>query len=63
MNYLVLMRHGQSEWNKQNLFTGFKDVDLTEEGIAEAHKAGPLEARGRARFVEQVVEVEGRAAR
>ena len=40
MNYLVLMRHGQSEWNKQNLFTGFKDVDLTEEGIAEAHKAG-----------------------
>lgn len=40
MNYLVLMRHGQSEWNKQNLFTGFKDVDLTEEGVAEAHKAG-----------------------
>jgi 2,3-bisphosphoglycerate-dependent phosphoglycerate mutase len=40
MSNLVLMRHGQSEWNKQNLFTGFKDVDLTEEGRQEAHKAG-----------------------
>ena len=39
-NYLVIMRHGESEWNKLNLFTGFKDVDLTEDGIKEAHKAG-----------------------
>ncbi len=37
---LVLCRHGQSEWNLKNLFTGWKDVDLTEQGIAEARKAG-----------------------
>ena len=37
---LVLVRHGQSEWNLKNLFTGWKDVDLTEKGIAEAHAAG-----------------------
>ena len=37
---LVLVRHGQSEWNKKNLFTGWKDVDLTEQGIAEARSAG-----------------------
>ena len=33
---LVLVRHGQSEWNLKNLFTGWKDPDLTEKGIAEA---------------------------
>src|SRR5262245_10754700 len=37
---LVLVRHGQSEWNLKNLFTGWKDVDLTEKGIAEAKAAG-----------------------
>ncbi|MEL6736366.1 MAG: 2,3-bisphosphoglycerate-dependent phosphoglycerate mutase [Pseudomonadota bacterium] len=37
---LVLVRHGQSEWNKQNLFTGWKDPDLTEQGVAEAIEAG-----------------------
>ncbi|MET3560750.1 2,3-bisphosphoglycerate-dependent phosphoglycerate mutase [Bartonella japonica] len=37
---LVLIRHGQSEWNLQNLFTGWKDPDLTEEGHAEAIAAG-----------------------
>jgi 2,3-bisphosphoglycerate-dependent phosphoglycerate mutase len=37
---LVLVRHGQSEWNLKNLFTGWKDVDLTELGIAEARSAG-----------------------
>jgi len=42
MNYLVLLRHGQSEWNLQNRFTGFKDVDLTEKGIEEAIEAGKL---------------------
>ncbi len=40
MNYLVLLRHGQSDWNLQNRFTGFKDVDLTELGIEEAKGAG-----------------------
>ncbi len=37
---LVLVRHGQSEWNLKNLFTGWTDVDLTERGIAEARLAG-----------------------
>ena len=39
-NYLVLMRHGQSQWNLENRFTGFKDVDLTEQGRAEAVQSG-----------------------
>jgi 2,3-bisphosphoglycerate-dependent phosphoglycerate mutase len=44
---LVLVRHGQSEWNLKNLFTGWKDVDLTEQGVAEAKKAGArLKAEG-----------------
>ncbi|WP_099222043.1 2,3-diphosphoglycerate-dependent phosphoglycerate mutase [Listeria costaricensis] len=37
---LVLIRHGQSEWNKLNLFTGWHDVDLSEEGVVEAQTAG-----------------------
>jgi len=37
---LVLCRHGQSDWNLKNLFTGWEDVDLTEKGIAEARRAG-----------------------
>ena len=44
---LVLVRHGQSEWNLKNLFTGWRDVDLTEQGVAEAKEAGrKLKARG-----------------
>src|SRR5271167_2746362 len=44
---LVLVRHGQSEWNLKNLFTGWKDPDLTEKGIAEAKDAGrELKAQG-----------------
>jgi 2,3-bisphosphoglycerate-dependent phosphoglycerate mutase len=44
---LVLVRHGQSEWNLKNLFTGWKDVDLTEKGIEEARIAGrKLKAQG-----------------
>jgi 2,3-bisphosphoglycerate-dependent phosphoglycerate mutase len=44
---LVLVRHGQSEWNLKNLFTGWRDVDLTEAGIAEARAAGrKLKAQG-----------------
>jgi 2,3-bisphosphoglycerate-dependent phosphoglycerate mutase len=41
-NVLVLVRHGESEWNKLNLFTGWKDPGLTEKGIAEAKTAGRL---------------------
>jgi 2,3-bisphosphoglycerate-dependent phosphoglycerate mutase len=44
---LVLVRHGQSEWNLKNLFTGWRDVDLTEKGIEEAGAAGrKLKAQG-----------------
>lgn len=39
---LVLIRHGESIWNKENIFTGWTDSDLSENGIAEAHKAGKL---------------------
>lgn len=44
---LVLVRHGESDWNKKNLFTGWRDVDLTETGVAEARAAGrKLKAQG-----------------
>ena len=44
---LVLVRHGQSEWNLKNLFTGWRDVDLTEVGVGEAREAGrKLKAQG-----------------
>ena len=39
---LVLLRHGESTWNKENRFTGWTDVDLSEKGIIEAHDAGVL---------------------
>tara|TARA_B100000902_G_scaffold325552_1_gene320257 strand:- start:4877 stop:5590 length:714 start_codon:yes stop_codon:yes gene_type:complete len=42
MSYLILIRHGQSLWNLQNRFTGWVDVDLTENGKLEAKKAGNL---------------------
>ena len=42
MNKLVLLRHGQSQWNLENRFTGWKDVPLTEKGIKEANNAGLL---------------------
>ena len=40
MKKLVLIRHGESEWNKLNLFTGWMDVDLSEKGVEEAKLAG-----------------------
>ena len=39
---LVLLRHGESEWNAKNLFTGWVDVPLTDKGIAEAERGGRL---------------------
>ena len=42
MKQLILIRHGESEWNKLNLFTGWTDVDLTEAGRKEAYEAGKL---------------------
>jgi 2,3-bisphosphoglycerate-dependent phosphoglycerate mutase len=44
---LVLVRHGQSDWNLKNLFTGWRDIDLTEQGVKEAREAGrKLKAQG-----------------
>jgi 2,3-bisphosphoglycerate-dependent phosphoglycerate mutase len=42
MKTLVLLRHGQSIWNKENLFTGWADVGLTEQGVTEARSAGQI---------------------
>ena len=42
MYKIVLLRHGESTWNKENRFTGWTDVDLTEQGVAEARAAGKL---------------------
>ena len=42
MSFLILVRHGQSTWNLENKFTGWVDVDLTEQGKLEAEKAGSL---------------------
>ena len=40
MKKLILIRHGESEWNKLNLFTGWTNVDLSEKGVQEAIEAG-----------------------
>ena len=42
MYKVVLLRHGFSTWNKENRFTGWKDVDLADQGVDEAHEAGRL---------------------
>ena len=42
MNHLIITRHGQSQWNLENRFTGWWDVDVTEKGAAEAWAAGEL---------------------
>ncbi|MBN2446853.1 MAG: 2,3-diphosphoglycerate-dependent phosphoglycerate mutase [Phycisphaerae bacterium] len=46
MHKLVLLRHGESDWNKQNRFTGWTDVDLSAKGVTEAHEAGRLLREG-----------------
>jgi 2,3-bisphosphoglycerate-dependent phosphoglycerate mutase len=50
MYKLVFVRHGQSVWNLENRFTGWTDVDLTEQGVAEAHEAGRLLREGAYEF-------------
>ena len=56
---LVLVRHGQSEWNLKNVFTGWRDPDITEKGVAEARDAGRrLKAKGlsfEAAFTSQLI--------
>ena len=46
MHKVVLLRHGESTWNKENRFTGWHDVDLTDRGVAEAREAGRLLKEG-----------------
>ncbi len=50
MSTLVLVRHGQSQWNLENRFTGWVDIPLTETGRAEAHRAGELLAAAGLQF-------------
>jgi len=50
MHKLVLLRHGESTWNKENRFTGWTDVDLSEQGVKEAREAGRLLKEGRYDF-------------
>jgi len=63
MTKLVLVRHGQSEWNLQNRFTGWVDVDLTDEGVAEATLGGKLLAEEDIRFDEAYTSYLTRAIR
>lgn len=60
---IVLVRHGQSEWNKENLFTGWTDVDLTEQGIDECRNAARLLKEGGYTFDEACTSVLKRAIR
>jgi 2,3-bisphosphoglycerate-dependent phosphoglycerate mutase len=46
MHTVVLLRHGESDWNRENRFTGWTDVDLSERGVREAHEAARLLAEG-----------------
>ena len=49
-NILVLVRHGESEWNRLNLFTGWRNPDLTEKGLIEARVAGRMIRDHRVKF-------------
>ena len=62
-NYLVLLRHGQSQWNLENRFTGFHDVDLTENGVREAENAGKLLKKAGIRFDQAFTSTQTRANR
>lgn len=63
MTSLVMIRHGQSQWNLENRFTGWHDVPLTEQGIAEARKAGQLLKDGNFVFERAFTSVLARAIR
>ena len=45
MHKLILLRHGESDWNRENRFTGWTDVDLSEAGTGEARRAGQVLSR------------------
>jgi 2,3-bisphosphoglycerate-dependent phosphoglycerate mutase len=61
MAILVLVRHGQSQWNLENRFTGWVDVSLTEKGREEAHRAGTLLKAEKLRFTKCYTSVLTRA--
>ena len=63
MTFLALLRHGQSQWNLENRFTGWVDVDLTPQGEAEAISAGALLARSGVPFDKMFTSVQTRAIR
>ena len=63
MPVLVLLRHGQSQWNLENRFTGWVDVDLSERGEAEARRAGELLAEAGVAFDQAFTSVLTRAIR
>ena len=63
MPRLVLLRHGQSQWNLENRFTGWVDVDLTEEGEAQARRGGELIKQAGVRFDRAFTSVLTRAIR
>lgn len=60
---LILVRHGQSEWNLKNLFTGWRDPDLTPKGVQEAHQAGRILAERGIKFDRAFTSVLVRAQR
>ena len=63
MQKLVPLRQGQRVWNLENMFTGWTDVDVSDQGIAEAHNAGRLLKEGGFRFDEAFTSVLKRAIR
>ncbi len=63
MTFLALLRHGQSQWNLENRFTGWVDVDLTPKGEAEARRAGELLAGSGIAFDKLLTSVQTRAIR
>ena len=63
MTFLALLRHGQSQWNLEDRFTGWVDVDLTPQGEAEAKSAGALLAQSNVPFDKLYTSVQTRAIR
>ena len=63
MTFIALLRHGQSEWNLENRFTGWVDVDLTPEGEAQARRSGALLAESGVAFDKLYTSVQTRAIR
>ncbi|HYD87577.1 MAG TPA: 2,3-diphosphoglycerate-dependent phosphoglycerate mutase [Vitreimonas sp.] len=63
MPFLALLRHGQSQWNLENRFTGWVDVDLTAEGEAQARRSGELLAQSGVPFDKLFTSVQTRAIR